>query len=218
MIQTLKKYSGPFIECFILSSLLLLMLFIFTYSSYMPHQHITIKQLIPIIFFVSGLILNFILYSVLKKKFNFELSVFLYGIGFTSCCFTAVYYIFRLQGSVEHVETTYFYLIPLTILYYSYATMSKNTEKRMSKITLFLIAITAIIFAGLTLFEIINYPIPWVSLLLLLFGFYFAYCLIYKKYVVTLQTLPWGPFLFSWGVFWYLLILRLLTKQIITLY
>ncbi|WNY23903.1 hypothetical protein MmiHf6_12260 [Methanimicrococcus hongohii] len=215
MIQTLKKYQGPLIICFVLSSLLLFMLFLFTYTPYMLYQHITTEQLIPVFFFVSGLILSFILYSILKKKFNFEISVFLYGVGFTSSCFTAIFYIFRLQGPTEeHLETIFLYLIPLTFLYYSYATMFKNTEKGVQRATLYLMIITTVFFAALTIFEIINYPVPWVGLLLLLFGSYFAYCLIHKKNVLTLQALYWIPFLFSWFVFLYLLLLRLLTRSI----
>lgn len=212
MIQTLKRYSGPLIECFILSSLLLLLFILNIYSYFFLTHYQKIWTLIPIIFCVAGLILNFIFYSTLKNKFNFEPSVFLYGVGFTSCFFTAVYYIFRLQGSMgEHLGTTYFYLIPLTFLYYTYATMVKNTEKRISKVTLFLMIVTTVIFAVLTIIEINNYPIPYVGFLLLFFGLYLVYCLIRKKYVLTLQVFAWIPFLVSSSVFWYLLI----TKPII---
>ncbi|WNY23899.1 hypothetical protein MmiHf6_12220 [Methanimicrococcus hongohii] len=213
MIQTLKKYQGPLIECFILSSLMLLLLIINIFIYFSTNENLTYQQkihnLIPIIFCAAGLILNSIFYSTLKKKYNFELSVFLYGIGFTSCFFTAVYYIFRLQGSMrEHLGITYFYLILLAFLYYTYATMFKNTEKRISKVTLFLMVITAVISVVLTIFEIINYQIPYVGILQLFYGLYFAYCLIHKKYVLDLQVFAWIPFLVSSFVFWYFLITR----------
>lgn len=168
-----------------------------------------IKAAIPIILCISSLALNFICYSALKKKFNFETEVYFYGVGFTSCCFAIVFFAFALHGPIrEEIESVVqiLYILPFILLYYSYATLVKKKEERIPSATTCLMVTTFVIFAILTIFEMVKYQIPYVGIFLLFFGLYFAYCLIYKKYVLNLQGFAWSPFLLPFILFWYLII------------
>jgi hypothetical protein len=160
-------------------------------------------------------ILNFILYSVLKKKFNFEINVFFYGVGFVSTCFMVVYLIIstvdggivlsRSGNPVNEMirEAVLFYLFPVILLYYSYVILIKtNGEKDQKVISYLLMVITAICLATLTVFEMSKYQIPYASVFFLFYELYFAYCLIYKTHLFNLRLFAWYPFVFSWILFW----------------
>ncbi|WP_318785807.1 hypothetical protein [Methanimicrococcus hacksteinii] len=153
-----------------------------------------------------GPVFNFIFYSVLKKKYNFEINVLLYGIGFTSCCFVFIYSVMGLYGPITgNIELVmrFLYVIPFIFLYYSYATLLKNNEKSISRGTLFLIIATTALFVLFALFEIITYRIPYVSISSIPFGLYFVYCLISGKYVLSLRGFAWVPFLPAYAVLFY---------------
>jgi len=169
------------------------------------------------------LISNFILYFVLKKKYNFEMKVFLYGVGFTSCCVTfalltqtgfiqlGFYNLFR-DGSGYHLYSLYLcYTLLFTFLYYSYATFLQNPEKEISRVTLGLTAITGISFAVLIISEIIQYRIPTAGIVPFFFVLYLAYCLIHKKGILNLRELTWSPFFPSCLVFCWVFLYALIT-------
>jgi len=205
----------PLIECFILSFPFLLIIFsniysyIFELVMLLTGKDANLTIIFHMICIVSVFIFNFIFYSVLKKKYNFEMHVFLYGVGFTLCCVIFAFYALSIQqhfGSYEgSIETSVwsFYILPFIFLYYSYATLLTKNGKDISKVTLFLMTITFISFAILIIFEIIKYQIPFIGIFLLLFGLYLAYCLIYKKKgILNLRLFTWSPFLPSFILFW----------------
>jgi len=171
----------------------------------------------PVILCMIGLISHFILYSALKNKYNFEISIFLHGVGFTSCCVALVWIVrdtILLSGSLGvgiEQNLWLFYMLPFTSLYYSYATLLQNIEKK-NKVTLCLIAITAVSFAVLMIFEIIKIELPYMSIFPALFGLHLAYC--YKKGTLNLRKFIWVPFLpfgivflwmLVWGIFAYII-------------
>ena len=164
-----------------------------------------LMEAMPLILCMTGLVSNFILYSVLKKKYNFEINVFLYSVGFTSCCaallcFTqGILSIFRV-GSETNLWP--YYLLPFIFLYYSYATLLQNDGKEISRVTLCLAATAFIPFAALIIFEVIECWIPWMGIFPSLFGLYLAYCLIHKKGLLNLQRFTWSPFIPSGVAFW----------------
>jgi hypothetical protein len=107
-------------------------------------------------------------------------------------------------------KTMSFYLFPLILLYYSYAALIKtNGEKGQKIISYLLTAITAICLIALTVFEMSRYQIPYVSVFFLFYELYFVYCLIYKTHLFNLRLFSWGPFVFSWILFWHNFALRL---------
>jgi len=166
---------------------------------------ISLSFLLDPFVFMFVLISNFILYSVLKKKYNFELNVFLYGVGFTSCC--VMFELFTLTGFIllglydpfgGGIEVYFYHILSMllfTSLYYSYATFLQNKEKEISRVTLYLTAITGISFAVLIIFEIIQYRIPYAGIIPFLFILYLAYCLIHKKGLLNLRGFAWSPFI-----------------------
>jgi hypothetical protein len=169
---------------------------------------------IPMILWVIGLISHFIFYSALKKKYNFEMSVLLYGVGFTSCCVIFVLLILGvLHGGPlkEYFNLWLLYIFPFTFLYYSYATLLQNNEKDINKNILYLTAATILSFAVLIIIEIMIYGPPVVGALLLPFGLYFAYCLIRKKGVLSLQAFAWSPFLPAFVAFWVFILYSIIT-------
>ncbi|MCL2863277.1 MAG: hypothetical protein FWE54_04225 [Methanimicrococcus sp.] len=161
----------------------------------------TIIKSIPVILCLSGFIFHFLLYSVLKKKYNFKKDVFLYGVGFTSAFIAFVFFTLIVLhngtwwGASIEEAIWYFYILPFTSLYYSYATLLKNKEKRASRVTLILLAITVISFALLIIFEISEYRIPYIAVLPVLYVLYLSYCLIHKKGTLGLREFAWIPFL-----------------------
>ena len=163
----------------------------------------------------SVFILNFIFYSVVKKRYNFETYVLFYGAGFTSCCITFVF-LFTL---ITHFGSSYggnieaflclLYIIPFTTLYYSYATLLQNKEKDADKITLSLAAITVLSFVILIIFETIKYQIPYVGVFLLLYGLYLVYCLVRKKGILDFRGFAWSPFIPSFIACCYVILISL---------
>lgn len=219
IIQTLKKHAGPLIECFVLSFPLILMAFLTILSMILKLrrkgidlQAIITEMLLDTFMTVilSVLIFNFIFYSVLKKKYNFELNVLLYGIGFMSCCVTFVLFMLILlhgpfeRGSIEPFFW-FFYVLPFTTLYYSYAALLQNNEKNIDRVILCLSLITLVSFAGLIIFEIIKYQIPYVGVFLFLFGSYLVYCLTSKKSKLSLQLFAWTPCYPALSIFLYVI-------------
>lgn len=189
-----KRHTIPFIECFILSFLLLV-----------ETAFETLKgEYTLAILYMIGVIFNFILYSVLKKKYNFEINAFLYGVGFASCCVMLVWSTMAMAtlakfSSVENLWP--FYILPFTSLYYSYATLLQNKEKKINRTILCLTAITFVSFAVLMIFEMIESRVPYMSIFPAVFGLYFAYCLIRKKGILNLREFTWSPFLPIWFYF-----------------
>jgi len=157
---------------------------------------------IPIILCIAGLIFHIILYSVLQKKFNFGLNVFLYGVGFAASCVNILFHIFAiLQDSWGMVQTIfyYYYILPFTLLFYSYATLLQNKEKDINKVTLFLMTATVVSFAALMLINIIELGILHLMLgIPMIFFGYIFYSSIHKKYVLNLREFAWCSFLLSW--------------------
>jgi len=240
MIRASKELlTMPLIECFILSSLLLrviipqlflfplLIILWFTGPWEMTHgviafTHWPTTEAIPVILCIAGLLSHFIFYSLLKKKYNFETNVFLYGVGFTFCFVTfllltlgMLYYPFvgLLKVSIEE-NLWYFYILPFTLLYYSYATLLQNKEKGIGGVTLFLTALTVISFAVLIIFEKMKYGVPYIGILPTIFTLYLAYCLIRKKGILNLQIFTWSPFIPLAIVYWYSVI-KILMRGII---
>jgi len=203
----MKRHINPLIECFILSFVLLVKIVVLLLGML---KEAFADWHIPAILFIVGLISNFIIYSLLKKKYNFEINVFLYGVGFTSCCVAFLGLtegilndLFRI-GIEENLWS--FYLLPFISLYYSYVTLLYKRKNEINRDTLYLMAITAISFAVLIIFEIIECWIPYVGIFPSLFGLYLVYCLIHKKSILNLQAFTWSPFLPLWIVFLYTLI------------
>jgi len=184
--------------------------------------HWPTTEALPFILCTLGLLFHFIFYSLLKKKYNFETNVFLYGIGFTSCFVTfllltlgILYYPFDGLMRVSSAENLwYFYILPLTLLYYSYATLLQNKEKRVTGVTLCLTALTVISFAVLIIYEQMKYGVPYIGLLPTVFALYLAYCLIRKKGILNLQRFTWSPFILLAVVYLYSL-MQLLMRGII---
>jgi hypothetical protein len=147
------------------------------------------------------------------------MNVFLYGVGFVSCCVTLVYCILGILHGPGGVSIKsilwYFYIFPFTFLYYSYATLLQSSEKGIDRVTLYLAAMFFISAAVLTIIEIMLYGIPFAGFFLLLFGLYCAYCLIRKKGILSIQVFAWTPFLPTFIIFWSAFITRLLTTSII---
>ena len=192
---------------------------------------------IPVIFHamgsISGIILifisNFILYSVLKKKCNFEMNVFLYGVGFVSCCVILAFFALSTNSSFSVLITSsgstsygrsieaysyFLYILPFTLLYYSYATLLQNKEKEINRAALYLTILTVMSFVALIVFEIIKYQIPYMGVFLLLFGLYLVCCFNFKKVRLNLRGFAWSPFLPLIMVFLCWCLITLLTAQI----
>jgi hypothetical protein len=210
-----KKYILPLIECFILSFPLLYITFFAIIGMYKYTFYMT--DLILIILCTIGLISHFIFYSALKKKYNFEMNVLLYGVGFTSCSVMFVILILgMLHGPLrEDFNLWLLYIFPFTFLYYSYAALLRNIEKKVNRITLCLMVIALIFFAALIIIEIMKYGIPFAGILLSPFGLYFAYCLIRKKCVLSLRVFAWSSFLPALITYWMFFLYSLLTTSII---
>ncbi|MCL2549916.1 MAG: hypothetical protein FWE78_03150, partial [Methanimicrococcus sp.] len=134
------------------------------------------------------------------------------GVGFTSCCVTFLLFtLVSFHGSLIWIEGIKaflwsFYILPFTLFYYSYATLLQNKEKEISRITLYLTAITGISFAVLIIFEIIEFGIPFAGFFPILFGLYLAYCLIHKEGILNLRGFAWLSFILSWIMFLYCVI------------
>jgi hypothetical protein len=146
--------------------------------------------------FASVFIFPVIFYSVLKNKYDLERNIVLYGAGFISC---GVILVLSIREIFHNLDVdiignySYFpYIFPLTLWYYSYAALLQDKERKM---TLYLSAMTFISFIILIVIETVNYRIPVAGVLLSILGFYLAYCLIYKKGVLTLQGFAWCLFL-----------------------
>ncbi|WNY29165.1 hypothetical protein MmiEs2_13880 [Methanimicrococcus stummii] len=159
------------------------------------------------ILYLLGPIFTIILYSVLKKKYNFEMNVLLYGIGFTSCVSIFSVLIFRIPtADYIGMAVRFLYVIPFILLYYSYAILRTtyiNGEKSINRDIIILTTAAAILSLFFILFEIMTRPFPYVGISLLLFGVYFAFSFICKKCVLSLRLLAWIPFLPAYVVLYY---------------
>ena len=165
-------------------------------------------EILPAISLILILIFNFIFYYVLKKKYNFEMNVFLYGVGFTSCCVMLVFFIhvvLNLNGAMPWniLSLCIFYMFAFILLYYSYATLLRSNKKEASKIPLYLTIMTVITFLILTGFEIIMYGTSIACLFLLFFGLYLACCFIFEEMRFSLRVFAWSLFLPLLVVFCY---------------
>ncbi|MCL2863349.1 MAG: hypothetical protein FWE54_04600 [Methanimicrococcus sp.] len=220
-----KRHIIPLIECFILSYLLSGIVVTYTQigiaNEFLTHREVII-ELIPLILCITGLIFHIILYSVLKKKYNFEMRFFLYGVGFTACCIAFLchtlgglygpygpfspyspYGPYERVNIIENLKFLFFYILPFTTFYYSYATLLQNKEKEIGRVTLCLTAITVLSFAVLIILGTINYQNPYIGIIPILFGLYLAYCLIYKKGMLSLRQIAWGSFILTCTMLFY---------------
>jgi len=222
-----KQHVNLFIECFILTFPLLLVILLFIFLCIFElttlfrgggasWQTTMIIMFIPeVLYIISIFIFNIIFYFVLKKKNNFKIDVLFHGIGFTSCCvifvFSALSRLYGLSGGSIVAYALVLYMLSFILLYYSFATFLQNKEKDLSKVTLYLTAMTFISFAVLIIFEAIQYHIPYVGFFLLLFGLYLTYCLTSKKVILNLQGLAWVLFILSSFAFWYFILYAIIT-------
>ncbi|MCL2141997.1 MAG: hypothetical protein FWH46_03870, partial [Methanimicrococcus sp.] len=219
MISINKQNKLPLIECLILLAPLL----VYTVGGILAAVFFPYLTNLPVALFypiciVLILILNIIFYSILKKKYQLETDTFLYGVGFTSIWFTfllllliMIIQVFNLIVSESRFQTDSlhyiffaFHIIPITSLFYSYAALLKNNEKRIDRTTLYLTAITAVLFVlGIVICFLIMTPIRLFEYILLsFFGLYICYSLIYyaiykKKFQLTLRKLAWIPALLA---------------------
>ena len=154
-----------------------------------------IDSLLFLICVILILILNFIFYCILKKKYNFKIYVFLYGVGFTSCCVMIVFLIqtyFAKYAENELLLWCTFYIFSFMLVYYFYAALYQNEKKETSAIISRLPVMVSISALISTALEIINSRPPIAGVLLLLFGFYI---LILKKSRLSLRGFAWSLFL-----------------------
>ncbi|WNY23914.1 hypothetical protein MmiHf6_12370 [Methanimicrococcus hongohii] len=208
-MQTLNERNIiSFVECCILSFPLILFSFLFA-SQIIPQLvrflggenvnwwAIDSLSFTDCVTFIFIFILNYILYCILKKKYNFEIYVFLYGVGFTSCCVTLVILIqtfFIKYAEIGLLLWCIFYMLSFMPVYYSYAILYQD-EKKETDSVLSRLPLTIFVFSLIsTVVEIINSRPPVAGVLLLLFGLYVNY-FIFKKFRLSLRGFAWSMFL-----------------------
>ncbi|MDV0447850.1 hypothetical protein MsAg5_17670 [Methanosarcinaceae archaeon Ag5] len=136
------------------------------------------------------------------------MNVFLYGVGFTSCCVELVFLV-QVQfakyggGGIEILSWSIFYTLLFLFVYYSYAVLIQNDEKEISKVTLYLPFMIFIFSLISIILETMNSHPPIAGVFLLLFGLYFAGCLISKKIRISLRGFAWSLFLPMFILLWY---------------
>lgn len=220
IIQLNKQNIFSFIECCILSFPLILMLFYFTFlfvselvwllkgAGISWRTMVMIGDIPFVVSIISIYISNFIFYYVLKKKYNFKMNVFLYGVGFTSCCVTFVFLIQgKLQGSfwsgTEFLFWSLFCILSFVLVYYSYAILLLNEKKEVNKVTSYLIIMIIISSLILIVLEIITLHPPIAGGVLFLFGLYLVCVSSFKKIRISLRRFAWSLFLPFFVIFWY---------------
>ncbi|WP_338103147.1 hypothetical protein [Methanolapillus millepedarum] len=103
---------------------------------------------------------------------------------------------FSSYGGGEKLLPWYiFYALSFVLLYYSYATLLQTGEKKISKATLCLMAMTTLSFLILFIAEILKGRLPLTGVFLLLFGLYFFACFTSEKVRLSLRRLAWALFL-----------------------
>lgn len=224
IIQTLKQTVVPFIECCIFSSIWILFLF-WDLSTVLPilegllnGENVQIglseeARISSLLFMISVLIAGLIIYFVLKKKHNFKIKIFFYGIGFVLCSFIMFTNFLMLMerifdsygtGIPLRTSTTYARILlalSFTLFYYAYATLLQNNNKEINKDTLRLTALAVIPFAALIIIEIIKYQNLIFGVSLLFVIPYFICCLIFANLRISPQILAWCFFLSSYTTF-----------------
>ncbi|MDR2943894.1 MAG: hypothetical protein LBU81_02220 [Methanosarcinales archaeon] len=239
------KQTISFIECCIISSVWIVSLLLADVLDTLPllvkllggaDVHVGLLEEAKIYYFlfvILSLVPGIIIYSVLKKKYEFETKVFFYGAGFTSCVFLLFlifrgvlihFLILRIIPSSHWIEFAVyaFSALSFTLFYYTYATLLQRdneilfkNNKKIGKGTFYLAVLTVISYAVLIVFEIINYQIPFTIISLLFFGVYFVYCVNNKIRKVTLQELTWVILCVTYSAFVYFFFFSLISRPII---
>jgi hypothetical protein len=143
-------------------------------------------------------IVHLVFYLILKKNYNLDADVFLYGFGFISSfipIFLLSYILVALDKPIDFSLYWLFFVIPLVSLFYSYAALPKNNEKKISTIALFLIAFTAVFFIFLIMKDEMFQQFFLVFILPIFFGLYVGYYAIYRTVRLSSRSLAWTPIL-----------------------
>ncbi|WNY23913.1 hypothetical protein MmiHf6_12360 [Methanimicrococcus hongohii] len=218
--QILNKNQISFIECCILSfpSILMLFYFISLFVSGLirllkgvdiPWRTLAIIGDLPLILsIISIFIFNSVFYNFLKKKYDFKLNVFFYGVGFTSCCVTFIFLTQgKLQGSFwsgfELIFWSFLCMFSFMLTYYCYAILLQNEEKRTDNVISYLIAMILVFSLILIVLEIITSHPPIAGGLLLIFVLYLICCVSFTQIRISLRGFAWSMFLPSFVIFWY---------------
>lgn|GEM_PF-5474566 len=162
----------------------------------------------PIIIVCIIIIINFILYLFLKTLVHLETNILPYGIGFTFL-FRLLLPMYPFQINSSFVPNTPYatyaggvlWLISFVLLFYSYAVLIKNGQKRVNKITWYFTTVTLIFFTftiimtSESIIKAISFPAFFfvfpIGLFLIILGISAIYYVIYRRSLLSPRQLVW---------------------------
>ena len=146
-----------------------------------------------------------VIYILLYHKYGSKPEIFIYSVGFSSCCYVSYFFGERLAEILSRSSytmspyTVFIHMLLFILVFYSYAALCE-CKGIPDRITSFLLAVTGVFFVGsalseLVLSEFLSMAFPLAAICLPLFGTYFICCLVLKKAILSVR-------IFSWSMFW----------------
>ncbi len=159
----------------------------------------------------ASVLICLLLYILLHFKYRSKPETFIYSVGFSSCCYISYFSGERIAEILSRSSytmspyTVFIHMLLFILVFYSYAALCECKGKP-DKVTSFLLAVTGIFFAGLTLSELflsefLSMAFPFAAICLPLFGIYFIWCLAVKKAIFSVRIFSWSMFWTSLGIF-----------------
>ena len=170
--------------------------------------------IITLIFYpvMAGVLIeSAIVYFTVSHKHSLEKKTFFRGTSFALCVSVMMFSIVTVYGNADRLLYTLIYTFPFLLLFYAYVLFSENPE-RPDRFTKYMIALTGILFLILSVWELFSGMKPVALICLILYGVYFAGCLIVKMPLLSVRLFSWTVFLPT-QILWIQAILVSLTRH-----
>ncbi|MBO4302585.1 hypothetical protein J5839_04515 [Methanosarcinaceae archaeon] len=158
------------------------------------------------------LIGSVIIYFAVSHKHRLKKKILFRGASFALCVSVMMLSIVTVYGNMDmRLLMTLIYTFPFLLLFYAYVLFSENPE-RPDRFTKYMIALTGILFLILSVWELFSGMKPVALICLILYGVYFAGCLIVKMPLLSVRLFSWTVFLPT-QILWIQAILVSLTRH-----
>ena len=207
MARISKQNKIALVECLIISSPVLLLLILSILGLTIgartgPHEGhalffmfaftVLVMFLISIAFYT-----NVAFFLISMKKIKSRANTFLYGASFTLFIAFALM-IYLLVNLLEYFYVLWFvYMLSFTSLFYLYATLPEDNEKKVNMTTLVLASITIVLLLLGIATDKLDFKLTFIPLLSVLLGAYAGYYAIYRTLRLSPRLLAWAPILLA---------------------